>query len=139
MGEHGVSFIGQWSSWSTTFLWTVVAFTTPVFALPLFFAPMAWARRFGWPAPHDQAGYNLALYFGRCVGAFVLIVEGLMVHAALTGNGLVLTFQVLLAVSALMVWVHVLGAVQRRQPWSETAEIGMYAGLGLFALLCYPG
>ena len=133
------TWIGIWADKAPWFLWAVVAFTLPVFALPLFFAPLAWARRFGWPLPTDRAGEDLALYLGRCVGAFVLIVEGLMIRAAWNGTGLVFTFQVLFAVAALMVWVHVLGAWQRRQPISETLEIGMYGGLGALALLFFPG
>lgn len=131
-------WVGLWGAHARTFLWAVIAFTLPVFALPLFFAPMQWAKRFGWPLPIDTAGYNLALYFGRCVGAFVLIVEALMLRAAWNGTALVFTFQVLLGVAALMVWVHVLGAWQRRQPLSETLEIGMYGGMGLLALLFHP-
>ena len=62
-----------------------------------------------------------------------------MLRAALTGIGLVFTFQVLIAVAALMTVVHVWGALQRIQPISETLEIGMYAGLGILAVLFYPG
>ena len=46
---------------------------------------------------------------------------------------------VLIAVAALMTVVHTWGALQRIQPISETLEIGMYAGLGVLAVLFYPG
>jgi hypothetical protein len=51
----------------------------------------------------------------------------------------VFTFQVLIAVAVLMTIVHIWGALLRIQPISETLEIGMYAGLGLLAVLFYPG
>ena len=37
-----------------------------------------------WRIPQD---IDLAVYFGRCLGAFILIVEALMLRAALTGFG----------------------------------------------------
>jgi hypothetical protein len=61
-----------------------------------------------------------------------------MLRAALTGEALLFTFQVITAVAALMVVVHVWGAVQRVQPMLETLEIGMYGGLGVVNLLFWP-
>jgi len=127
--------LGCWSIHAQDFLLVLVAVTSVVFALPIFLAPLAWARRFGWRIPEHT---DLAVYFGRCLGAFILIVELLMLRAGLTGEGLVFTFQVVLAVAGFMVVVHVWGAIKRIQPLSETLEIGMYAVLGLLALLFYP-
>ena len=127
--------LGRWSVHAQDFLLVLVAVTSVVFALPIFLAPLAWARRFGWRIPEHT---DLAVYFGRCLGAFILIVELLMLRAGLTGEGLVFTFQVVLAVAGFMVIVHVWGAIKRIQPLSETLEIGMYAVLGLLALLFYP-
>jgi hypothetical protein len=110
--------------------------TSAAFALPIFLAPLAWARRLGWRIPEHT---DLAIYFGRCLGAFILVVELLMLRAVLTGVGLVFTFQVLIAVAVLMTIVHAWGALQRIQPVSETLEIIMYAALGLLAVLFYPG
>ena len=109
--------------------------TTAVFALPIFLAPLRWAKWFGWKIPQQT---DLAVYFGRCLGAFILIVELLMLRAAVDGTGLIFTFQVLLAVSAFMIVVHVWGALLRIQPVSETLEIGMYSGLALLTVLFYP-
>lgn len=128
--------IGIWRSHAQAFLLVLMLATSAAFALPIFLAPLAWARRFGWRIPDDT---DLAVYFGRCLGAFILIVELLMLRAGLTGVGLVFTYQVLVAVAVLMTVVHIWGALQRIQPVSETLEIGMYAGLGLLALLFYPG
>jgi hypothetical protein len=128
--------IGIWAAHAQAFLLVLMLVTSAVFALPIFLTPLTWARRFGWRIPEHT---DLAVYFGRCLGAFILIVELLMLRAALTGTGLVLTFQVLIAVAVLMTVVHIWGALQRIQPISETLEIGLYAGLGALAALFYPG
>jgi hypothetical protein len=127
--------LGLWSAFARTYLLFLMTVTTLAFALPIFLAPLKWARWFGWKIPQET---DLAVYFGRCLGAFVLIVELLMLRAAVTGTGLVLTFQVLLAVAAFMIVVHVWGALLRTQPISETLEIGMYSGLALLTVLFYP-
>jgi hypothetical protein len=127
--------IGIWKAYDQPFLLALVAVTSIVFALPIFLVPLRWARVFRWRIPDDT---DLAVYFGRCLGAFVLIVEALMLRAGLTGEGLVFTFQVLLAVGLLMTLVHIWGALQKIQPITETLEIGMYSGLFLLGLLFYP-
>ena len=128
--------IGIWAPHAQAFLFALMIVTTAAFALPIFLAPLAWARRFGWRIAEPT---DLAVYFGRCLGAFILIVEMLMLRAALTGTGLVFTFQVLIAVAVLMTIVHIWGGLLRIQPISETLEIGLYAGLGLLAVAFYPG
>lgn len=127
--------LGLWGAHARTYLLLLMTATTALFALPIFLAPLKWARWFGWTIPQQT---DLAVYFGRCLGAFILIVELLMLQAVLNGTGLVLTFQILLAVATLMIVVHAWGAVQRIQPISETLEIGMYAGLALLTVLFYP-
>jgi len=127
--------IGIWRSHAQAFLLVLMLGTSAAFALPIFLAPLTWARRFGWQVPEQP---DLAIYFGRCLGAFILVVEMLMLRAGFTGVGLVFTFQVLIAVAVLMTVVHIRGALQRIQPISETLEIGMYAGLGMLAVLFYP-
>jgi hypothetical protein len=128
--------IGIWRSHAQAFLLLLMLVTSAAFAVPIFLAPLTWARRLGWQIPEQT---DLVVYFGRCLGAFILIVEMLMLRGVLTGVGLVFTFQVLIAVAVLMTVVHVWGALQRIQPISETLEIGMYAGLGMLAVLFYPG
>jgi hypothetical protein len=127
--------IGVWGAHAQTYLLVTMILTTLTFALPIFLMPLRWATWFGWRIPEHT---DLAIYFGRCLGAFVLIVEALMLRAALTGEGLLFTFQVMTAVAVLMVVVHIWGAVQRIQPMLETLEIGMYGGLGLVNLLFWP-
>jgi hypothetical protein len=128
--------LGLWNAHAQTYLLVVVATTTPAFALPIFLVPLRWARVLGWRVPEHT---DLAVYFGRCLGAFVLIIEALMLRAGLTGEGLLYAYQVIAAVAAMMVLVHIWGALQRIQPLLETLEIGMYGGLGILALLFWPG
>jgi hypothetical protein len=127
--------VGLWSAHAQGYLLILMSVTTVVFGLPIFLIPLTWARVFGWRVPADS---DLAVYFGRCLGAFILIVEALMLRAGLTGEGLAFTFQVLAAVGALMVIVHIWGAVQRIQPLTETLEIGMYAGMLVLTAMFYP-
>lgn len=127
--------IGLWSAHSQTFLLVTACITTLAFALPITFAPLTWSRLMQWRIPADT---DLVVYFARCLGVFILILEGMMVRAGLTGTGLVFTFEVLFLVFALMVVLHAVGMVQRIQPWTENAEIVMYSGLAALALLFWP-
>lgn len=126
---------GIWSQHAQTYLLTLACITTLTFALPITLMPLTWARWFRWQLP---AHTDLAVYFGRCTGVFVLIVEVLLVRAGLTGEGLAYTFQVLMMVAAAMVVLHLVGAIQRIQPFTETLEIGLYAGMFALTVLFYP-
>ncbi|MFV3308846.1 hypothetical protein ACNFBT_26585 [Pseudomonas sp. NY15181] len=127
--------IGLWSAHAQSYLLVLSIATTLVFALPIFLMPLLWARVMQWTVPEQT---DLAVYFGRCLGAFILIVEGLMLRAALTGEALVTTFEVLAAVALFMVVVHVYGAMRRIQPWTETVETGFYAGMLGVTLMFWP-
>ena len=128
--------LGLWGAHARDYLLVLVVVTTLALALPIFLVPLRWARLFRWRIPEHT---DLAVYFGRCLGAFVLVIEVLMLRAAITGEGLLFSCQALLLVAALMVVVHVWGALQRIQPITETLEIGMYAGMFILTLLFYPG
>lgn len=127
--------IGSWSAHAQTYLLVLSIATTLVFALPIFLAPLLWARLMQWTLPEHT---DLAVYFGRCLGAFILIVDALMLRAALTGEALLTTFEVLAAVAGFMVVVHIHGALRRVQPWTETLETGFYAGMLVLTLLFWP-
>jgi hypothetical protein len=127
--------IGLWSAHSQTFLLVMATVTTLGFALPITFAPLLWSRVMQWKIPADT---DLVIYFARCLGVFILIVEWLAFRAGFTGVAIGFTFQVLLAVFGLMVVLHAVGMVQRIQPWTENAEIVMYSALAALALLFWP-
>jgi hypothetical protein len=127
--------LGIWRLYATDYLLILTISTTLVFALPIFLVPLTWARLMGWRIPTQT---DLAVYFGRCLGAFILILEAMMLRAALTGEAIHTVFELLVATALMMVVVHVYGAFRRIQPLSETLEIGFYAGLLLLTLLFWP-
>jgi hypothetical protein len=47
-------------------------------------------------------------------------------------------FEVGFLTGALLAGVHVWGALQRRQPWTETAEIAFWSAMAAAAALTYP-
>jgi hypothetical protein len=127
--------LGLWSEYTTQYLLVLTLATTLVFALPIFCIPLSWARLMGWRIPTHT---DLAVYFGRCLGAFILILEAMMLRAALSGEAIHTVFEMLLAVAVMMIVVHVYGALRRIQPLSETLEIGFYLGLFVLTLLFWP-
>lgn len=124
-----------WSDSAADYLLVLTVVTTLAFALPIFLVPLTWARLMGWRIPTQT---DLAVYFGRCLGAFILILEAMMLRAALTGEAIHTVFELLAATALMMIVVHVYGALRRIQPLSETLEIGFYAGLLLLTLLFWP-
>ena len=128
--------VGVWSQHSGEFLRAVALLTLVAFALPITFAPFAWARVLRWTVDEKS---DLALYFGRCLGVVALVLVWAAWQAAATPAAQPLYFGILIGNFTLLAGVHVVGAVQRRQPWSETAEIPFWGGLALLALAFYPG
>ena len=127
--------LGLWSAHAADFLLILTLATTLVFALPIFLVPLTWARLMAWQIPQQT---DLAVYFGRCLGAFILILEALMLRAALTGEAMHTAFELLAATATMMIVVHVYGALKRIQPLSETLEIGFYVLLLMLTLMFWP-
>ena len=127
--------LGLWSANAADFLLILTLATTLAFALPIFLVPLTWARLMAWQIPQQT---DLAVYFGRCLGAFILILEALMLRAALTGEAMHTAFELLAATATMMIVVHVYGALKRIQPLSETLEIGFYVLLLLLTLMFWP-
>ena len=127
--------MGIWGADAPVFLRVLVLGTTLLFALPLLLVPLQWARLFRWRIPEHT---DLAVYFGRCLGAFIVVFELMAWRAASSGRDIGAVFLMLLAISASMTLVHVYGALRRIQPWTETAEIAFYAGLFVLAWCFFP-
>lgn len=127
--------LGLWSRNASSYLLILSIATTLFFALPIFLAPLRWARLMLWKIPGES---NLAVYFGRCLGAFILVLEFFMLRAALTGSGLSYAFDFLIGVVSLMLVLHIHGAILRIQPITETIEIGLWAILLACGVLFYP-
>jgi hypothetical protein len=109
------------------------ALVTALFALPITFTPIRWAKAFGWQIPGDLA---LTRYFARCLGALILTMVGLALwastHPELQTVVLAATGGVMLMLSL----IHVVGWLEKAQPPLETAEIFLYgAGSAWFLWL----
>ncbi len=127
--------IGMYSSHSQLYLLVLASITSLVFALPLLLVPLTWARLMQWKIPEDT---DLAVYFGRCLGAFVVGVDLMGFLGAFYPQRQQAIFEVLYFVSISMIMVHVYGAWRRIQPMTETIEIAFYALLLLLTLLFQP-
>jgi hypothetical protein len=105
------------------------------YALPLFLAPIAWARVLKWRVPAET---DLVVYFGRCVGALATVICGACFAAAGHPEQNVILFDVITAIGVAVVVVHAWGAIRRTQPWTETAEIPLYLALAILAFVARP-
>lgn len=128
--------LGYYAHYSQYYITVLMLTTTLFFALPIFVAPITWARLMGWTIPEQQ---HLAIYFGRCLGAFILVIEVAMLRSATTGTSFSYAFDLLFVVFSLMFVVHVYGALKRIQPISETLEIGFWMLLFVLNTVSYPG
>ncbi len=126
---------GIWAESAQRFLLILATTTTLFFAIPIFVAPLKWAKLMLWRVPSET---DLAIYFGRCLGAFILIIEIMMFRAGLYGTGLVLTFEAIMMVWLFMVAVHVWGWIKGIQPVTETLEIGLWLLLIALTLAFWP-
>ena len=127
--------IGMYSSHSQLYLLVLASLTTLFFALPLLLVPLTWARLMRWKMPEET---DLAVYFGRCLGAFVVGVDLMGFLGAFYPQRQQAIFEVLYFVSISMIAVHVYGAWRKIQPMTETIEIAFYALLLLLTLLFQP-
>lgn len=127
--------LGYYAQYSKAYITTLMIVTTLFFALPIFIAPIAWARAMRWTIAEHQ---HLTIYFGRCLGAFILVVEVAMLRSATTGTSFSYAFDILFVVFTLMFVVHVYGAIKRIQPITETLEIGFWVILFVLNILFYP-
>ena len=127
--------IGMYSSHSQLYLLVLASITSLVFALPLLLVPLTWARLMQWKIPEDT---DVAVYFGRCLGAFVVGVDLMGFLGAFYPQRQQAIFEVLYFVSISMIVVHVYGAWRRIQPMTETIEIAFYGLLLLLTLLFQP-
>ena len=121
------------ASW---FLWIGGAFFLGAYALPLLIVPLHWARWFRWSIPIDD---HLSIYLGRCLGGVAVALVWVCFRAAPQPPAHPLAWELLIIASALLTGVHLWGALRRIQPWTETVEIAMYAGLTAMAAWLYAG
>ncbi len=130
-----MEYLGIWSGHAQTFALVLTTLTFFAFSLPLFLATGTWARIFLWRIPDDT---DLAWYLGRCLGSFALVTNLLFLRAGIDGTGLITMIELFAVFSALMVVVHIWGALEGSQPITETLEIGFWLVLLVLALLFLP-
>jgi hypothetical protein len=127
--------VGVLGEHASVYLKIFAVITLVLFAIPIAFAPMAWARALKWDI---DAKPHLALYFGRCLGAVAIVISCAAWYAA--GHPEVQRFYIgiQIGVAVLVGAAHVVGAIQRVQPWTETAEIAFWIALVVLGLLFLP-
>jgi hypothetical protein len=96
---------------------------------------LRWAKLMGFQIP---AHTDLAVYFGRSVGALAAATNFLALHAGLSGRAVPDVLLFIVAISVMMVAIHAWGAYKKIQPLSETLEIGFWIAMGLAALAMMP-
>ena len=127
--------VGLYAEHSGTFLRVTALLTLVAFAIPITFAPFRWAAMLGWQVGERN---DAALYFARCLGVVALV----LVWAAWQAGGQPAVqpfyFNIFIGNTVLLALVHGVGAIQKVQPWMETAEIPFWGGLALLGMAFYP-
>lgn len=116
------------------YLWIAAVSFALAFAVPLLLAPLRWARALRWQIPAD---HRLAVYFGRCLGAVGCAIVFAAIRAAREPAAHPLIFELVIVAGALLTLVHVVGALEGKQPWTETAEIPIWAAVTIVTALVY--
>ena len=127
--------LGMWGAQAQNFLFWFAAATTVVFVVPLTLVPMTWARAFQWRLPQDP---DLAYYFGRCLGALAFAIEYCFWKGSRNLAIAPVAIGSLGIFCAIMVVVHIDGAIRKIQPWTETAEIAFWALATIGCVVFYP-
>jgi hypothetical protein len=119
------------ASW---FLWLGGASFLVFYALPFLFFPLRWARLFRWTVPNET---HLTIYFARCLGAAISAIVLAVFRAAPEPERHQVVFELVIGVLSLVGFVHVWGAIERAQPWTETVEAGVYVLLSATTIYLY--
>jgi hypothetical protein len=120
---------------STLFLLAASGVSLGAFAVPLLLSPLKWAKRLRWQVPEDT---DLTVYLGRSLGAVAVAMSLGALWAACDPWRHRIVFKMAAAAAALLAGVHVRGAIEGKQPWTETAEIPFWAAMAIGAIVCYP-
>lgn len=127
--------IGLWSAYAPLFLVLLALTTLATLGLPMLVSPLGWGRWLGWWIPTES---RLAVYFGRCLASVVCMLCWGAARAASHPQEAPLFFDLLTGSSALMIAVHVHGALRGTQPRAETYEIAAWVVLLVATLVFRP-
>ncbi len=114
-------------AFASAFLLVSCAFFLVVYAVPLVFFPLRWARWFRWEVPAGRP--DLTVYFARCTGLLAVAIIAVVAPGIRDPAGHRDVFVLIAWACGLMTLLHVWGAIRRTQPWPEHAEIVMYAAV----------
>lgn len=120
---------------SSIFLLAASGVGLVAFALPLLLSPLRWAKALRWRVPADS---DLSLYLGRSLGALAVTFTLGGIRAAFDPWRNRILFPMAAVAAGLLTLVHIVGAVQRRQPWTETAEILLWGATTVGTVAFYP-
>jgi hypothetical protein len=71
---------------------------------------------------------DLTVYFGRCLGLLAVAIILIGFAAVPDPRGNLWFFALMGLLAGFMVLLHVWGYIRRIQPWTESAEIALWAG-----------
>jgi hypothetical protein len=120
---------------ASAFLWLASFSFLLVYGLPLALVPLRWAKWFLWEMPADINDeqhvplHQLAEYFGRCTGALAITITLFAMRAASDPAAHPYVLEIIFIACLGMTLVHVYGALRQIQPWTENAEILLYAAM----------
>jgi hypothetical protein len=117
-----------------TFLFVGGVGTLAAFGLPILLSPLRWARALQWEIPEDV---RLVRYFARSLGCTAVAIGAVSVHLSLQADPPREFLLVPILSTALLTGTHVVGALERSQPWTETVEILLWLGLTIWGLTVY--
>ena len=120
---------------SSAYLLGAGAMGLAAFGVPLLLSPLRWAQALRWRVPADT---DLTVYLGRSLGAVAVALSVGALRAARRPEEQRTMVEVGFLTGALLVAVHAWGALLRRQPWTETAEIAFWSAMAAGALVAYP-
>lgn len=110
--------------------------TILAFGLPFLLAPIRWARLFQWEIPDDV---RLVKYFARCLGCTAIGISVVALYYSTRPDPPREFLLVGIVSAGLLTLVHIVGALERSQPWTETVEIVFWLGLTGWGLAVYFG
>ena len=110
--------------------------TLVAFGLPILLTPVRWARVFQWEIPDDV---RLVRYFARSLGCIAVPLGAVAVYLGLQPEPPREFLLVVIGSTALLTVMHVVGALERAQPWTETVEICFWFALTIWGGAVYWG